>query len=149
MGGYLPTETPGGCDNALGVGGQQLTVGPRFVPVPVQEGPAADLDQVLIAGVVVGQERQVVTDVLLPGRPIETRAPAHIGLHTEDRFDSRLPRRLVELHSPVEDPMVGHRHRGLAIGRHRLHDLGHPRRPVQHRVLGVEMEMSEIGACAH
>ena len=43
----------------------------------------------------------------------------------------------------VHVAVVGDADRGLAVGRGRGHDLADPRRTVEHRVLGVQMQMDE------
>ena len=54
-----------------------------------------------------------------------------------------LARRLVEREDAVHVAVVGDADRGLAVGRGRRDDLADPRRTVEHRVLGVEVQMDE------
>ena len=51
--------------------------------------------------------------------------------------------RLVQLERAVHVPVVGDADRGLPVGGGRGHDLADPRRTVEHRVLGVEVQMDE------
>ncbi len=52
-------------------------------------------------------------------------------------------RRFVERQDAVHVAVVGDADRRLAVGRRRGHDLADPRRTVEHRVLGVEVQMDE------
>ena len=51
--------------------------------------------------------------------------------------------RLVEVEDPVHVAVVGDADRRLAVGRGRGHDVVDPGRAVEHRVLGVHVEVGE------
>ena len=91
----------------------------------------------------------MVADVLPSGRAVEPRPRRDIGLHAQNGFDPRLPRRPIELHCAIEDPMIGHRHRRLAVGGYRRHDLPHPGGAIQHGVFSVQVKMGETFRAAH
>ena len=59
------------------------------------------------------------------------------------RLDAGVARGLVHRSDAVHVAVVGDADRGLAVGGRRGHDLADPRRTVEHRVLGVEMQMDE------
>ena len=60
---HVPTEAPGGGDQALGVLLEQLPVDAGLVVVALHEGEARQLDEVLVAGLVLGQQREVVVEL--------------------------------------------------------------------------------------
>ena len=61
---HVAAEAPGGGDDAFGVVGQQLPVDLGLAVVALEERPARELDQVPVAGVVLGQQGQVVVGLL-------------------------------------------------------------------------------------
>ena len=61
----------------------------------------------------------------------------------EHRLDARGLGRGVQLERAVHVAVVGDADRRLPVGRGGRDDLADPRRPVEHRVLGVEMQMDE------
>ena len=67
----------------------------------------------------------------------------HVRLGADDRREVGFARGAVEVEDAVHVPVVGDADRGLAVGRGGGHDLGDARRTVEHRVLGVEVEVDE------
>ena len=141
-------QTAGQRDHAVCVALDLVKVDRRLAAVEsFQEACRGELHQVAIAGVACGQQRQVVA-LHLRGR----FGPAHpcggggvvvdeIDLTADDRLDTVLGARLVQLHGAVHHTVVGEAQRGLAelrrAGRERV-DLA---RPVEQRVLGVDVQM--------
>ena len=154
---HLPGRAAGGDDDAVGVLGDELGVHPRpLAQLALEGGQRGQLEQVAQAGGVLGQHRQVrvgaaagdvvgllagVTPGDAPG--VETRARRYIGFDADDRLDPGLCRRVVELAGPEHVSVIGHPDRGhlqpFRLGEHRR-DL---RGTVQHRVLGVVMQVHE------
>jgi hypothetical protein len=66
-----------------------------------------------------------------------------VELGADDRLDSLLLGRLVEVEDPVHVAVIGDPHRRLTVGRGGGDHIGHPRRAIEHRELGVQMEMGE------
>jgi len=60
---HMATQAAGGGDHALGVLRQQLPVEPWLVVVPLEERLGTQLDEVLVAGEVLGQQREVVVEL--------------------------------------------------------------------------------------
>ncbi len=120
---------------------EQLPVAARLVVVAVEVGVARDLDEVAVALVRLGEHREVEDLVLAALRPVEARRVREVALHADDRLDADLVRGLVHRQSAVHVAVVGDAYGGLAIGRRGRDDLADPRRTVEHRVLGVQMEM--------
>src|SRR5262249_39286718 len=71
------------------------------------------------------------------------RGVGEVALHPEDRLDAGLARRRVHRERAVHVAVVGDADCGLAVGRGRRDDVADARRAVEHRVLGVQMEMDE------
>ena len=152
----VAAEAGRGGDEALAVLVEQLPVDAGLVEVPLEEGPAGQLDHVPVAGPVLGQQGQVVVELpatlgVAPGvvQPAPTRralGPAlvgHVGLGADDRRDPGVTTGLVEVQDPVHVAVVGDGQRGLAVGLGRGHRVAHPRRTVEHRELGVVVEVDE------
>ena len=153
-------EAAGGGDEALGVALEQLPVEPGLVVVALEVGGRRQLEEVAVALVRLGQEGQVVVELLAPAgvaTGVVDLAPAdrtlvaglggHVGLGADDRVDAGLAARRVEVEDPVHVPVVGDPEGRLAVGHGRLDEVVHPRRPVQHRELGVGVEVGERPCC--
>ncbi len=151
---HLAAGAAGGGDDARGVLGDQLTVHPRFAEVALQRGPGGQPEQVVHAFRGLGQQRHVrvragpgdVVVLLRRGAPAHGLAvPAmlggDVGLDADDRLDPRLGGLGPEIVGPVEVAVVGHGHRGHALALALREHVLQPRGPVQHRVLGVHVEV--------
>jgi len=68
-----------------------------------------------------------------------------LQLGAEDRFDAELLRRLVERDRTEHVSVIGEGYRGHALLLDLLDEVLHLHRAVQHRVLGVDVEMDEVG----
>ena len=99
----VAAEAAGGGDEALVVLREQLPVEARLVVVALEEGPAGELDQVAVADVVLGQQREVVVELLAAlgvaagvvdaapaGRALAAVVVGHVGLGADDRLDALL-----------------------------------------------------------
>ena len=133
-------ETAGESDQPLRVLLEQLPVDPGLVVVALEVAERGELDQVRVALVRLGEERQVRV-------PLRLRAAVVRDVHlaADDGLDALLSRLPMELDGAGERPVVGERD-----GRHlepcRLrHEVGDPARPVEDRVLRVDVEMDERG----
>ena len=154
---HLPGRAAGGRDDARRVFGDDLGVHARpLAQLALEGGQRGQLEQVAQARRVLGDHRQVgvgaaardvvalltgVTPQDPPG--IKTRSGSYIRLDTDDRLDAGLGRRVVELAGTEHVSVVGHPDRGhlqpLHLGEHGR-DL---RGTVQHRVLGVVVQVDE------
>ena len=119
---------------------QDLPVHTGLVVVALHVGPAGQLDQVLVAGVGLGQEGQVVVELaasvdlaagvvdLAPaGRALRAGVVGHVGLGADDGLDALLAALLVELEHPVHVAVIGDAEGRHAVGhglRHELVELG-------------------------
>jgi hypothetical protein len=127
-------------DQSLRVALEQLPVDARLVVVALEVAGRGELDQVAVAGVVLGQQREV--GVALPlGPPVL----GDVELATQDRLDALLASLLVELDRAGERPVIGERdRRHLELGGP-LRERRDPTRPVEDRVLRVDVQMDEAG----
>ena len=142
--------------DALGVLGQDLPVHLGLVVVALEEGSAGDLDEVAVARLAIRQQGQVVVELVaggrlsaavvhlaLPGGALVAALVGHVGLDAQDGLHAAGAAGLVERHDPVEVPVVGYPERRLAVGRGGRHERFDPRGAVEHRVLGVGVQVNE------
>src|SRR5581483_6283231 len=159
---HVATEAAGGRDHAVAVVGEHLPVDLGLAVVALEEPPARELDQVAVAGVVLRQQREVVPRLLAAlaltagvvdlAAGVDALVPAFVGLvrlEADDRGDAGLAASPVERQDPVHVAVVGDAERGLAVGGGRGHEVVHPGGPVQHRELGVGVEVDEALPVSH
>ena len=141
--GHRAAETPAGGDETLRVLLEQLEVDARLVVVAVEVRVRRDLDEVAVPLGGLGEHREVVDVVVVAARPVEPARGDHVGLGADDRRETGVARGAVEVDDAVHVPVVGDADRGLTVGCGGGHDVLDACRAVEHRVLGVEMEMHE------
>ena len=152
----VAAEAPGGRDEPVVVLGEELPIQPGLVVVPLEERLARELDQVAVADLVLGQQGQVVVELLAPlrvtARVVDAAAArralaavvvGHVGLGADDRLDPLPPALLVELERPVHVAVIGDAESRLTVGDRPCHQLVEPGRSVEHRELGVDVEVGE------
>ncbi len=140
---HMAAQTAGGGDDPLGVAAEKIQIHPRFVVVPLEVGPADELHQIAVSGLVLRQQGHVVPNVLGPRRPVETTSRRHICFDADDGFDPDGRRRFVEVDDAVHHAVIGDGDRRLPVCLHRLHEVGDPSSSVEHRELGVNMKVGE------
>ena len=119
---------------------EQLPVDARLVVVALEVAERAELDQVRVAGVVGGEERQVRVALRERAAIVDD-----VHLAAEDRLDPLLGGGLVEVDRAGHRAVVGERHGGhLELGR-LPRERRDPARPVEDRVLGVDVQVDERG----
>jgi hypothetical protein len=153
----LPSDAAGGGDQPVGVAGEQLAVDARLEVVALHRGQRAHPEEVVHAVGGAGQQRHVrvcaaAPDVLAAGRVVAPADPGlvapggargEIGLDADDGLDAVAAGLGPELVGAEDIAVVGrgdgrHPHRGR--GPEQLVDA---RRTVQHRVLGVNVQVRE------
>jgi hypothetical protein len=146
----LAAQTPGQDDQALAVLRQEFCIDPRLVPVALEVGASGELDEVAVPGVVDGKRGQVVVAVAV-GRAglVVARPVGLVQLGAQDRCDPLRRCGPEELDQAKQDAVVGHGHGRLPVGGHGIHQVPDPRRPVEHRVLGVDVEVDELVRRGH
>ncbi len=153
---HLAAGAAGGGDDPLRVPGEQFAVHPGLAEVTLQGGQRGEPEQVVHTLGGLGEQRHVrvgararhVVVALRGGAPANRLlVPAVLGrdvrLDADDRLDAGRPRLRPEVVGAVDVAVVGDgdgRHaRALALGEQVLQ----PRRAVQHRVLGVHVQVRE------
>ena len=145
-GGDLPSQTGGSADQPFRVLGQELPVDPRLVVETVQVGTRDKLEEVLIAGPVLGEEDQVVVG-LLPlarRRPIGSAARGHVDFAPQDRPDPLLAALFEEPDGAEEVPMIRNGDGGHLKGHRLVHHLLDLLRSVEEGELGMVVEVDEV-----
>ena len=133
-------EAPRERDHTGRVAPEELPVDTRLVVVALEVPERAELDQVAVARVVGCQQREVRVALRLRPSIVDD-----VDLAAEDRLDALVARRLVELDRARHRAVVGERHgRHLELGR-LCGQRRDPARPVEDRVLGVDVEVDELG----
>ena len=140
---HRAAETSRGGDQTLRVLLEQLEVDARLVVVAVEVRVRRDLDEVAVSLGGLGEDREVVDVVVVATRPVEPARGDHVGLGADDGRETGVARGAVEVDDAVHVPVVGDADRGLTVGRGGGHHVLDAGRAVEHRVLGVQMEMDE------
>ena len=119
---------------------EQLPVDARLVVVALEVAEAGELDQVRVAGVVGGEQREVGVALL-----VRLAVVGDVDLAADDGLDAGVAGRLPELDGARHRAVVGEAdRRHLELGGPR-DEVGNPARPVEDRVLGVDVEVDEFG----
>ena len=84
-----------------------------------------------------------VVDAAPPDRALVTGLRGHVGLGADDRRDAAFAALLVEVEDAVHVAVIGDRQSGLAVGHRGGDQVADPRRSVEHRVLGVGVQVHE------
>jgi len=147
-------------DQPTGVLTEQFAVHPRpLPPLPLERRTGPEAHEVVEALVVTSPERGVGVgapggDVVVPLRggppghpgPVPPGGPrGEVRLDPDDGLDAVLPGRAVEVVGPEQVPVVGDAEAGLPEVDGLLEERLELRGPVQHRVLGVDVEVCEGG----
>jgi hypothetical protein len=120
---------------------EELPVDPRLVVVALEVAERAELDEVPVADVVGGEERQVRVALVLLAAVVD-----HIDLAADDRPDALVLRRLEELDRARHRAVVGQGHRRHLELRGLPRKRRDPAGPVEDRVLGVDVQVDERDA---
>ena len=124
---------------------ENLAIDPRLEIEAFEERLRGELEQVGEAGLVTGQEREVVARILLAaGVFLKPAAGRDVGLVADHRVDTGRLRRLVKLERAVKVAVVGDRE-GVHPQLDRAIDESIDRaRPVEQAVVAVAVEMGEM-----
>ena len=154
--GHHAAQAAGCRDETVVIALQQLPVDARLVVVTLEVGGRRELDEVPVALCGLSEDGQVVVELLAslplaarvvdaapPYRALVTGLRCHVGLGADDRRDAALAALFVEVEDAVHVAVIGDRQSGLAIGHRSGNQISDPRRPVEHRVLGVRVQVDE------
>ena len=130
--------------------GEDLLVDAGLVVHPFHLADRAEAHQVHIAGVVSGEQRQMVGVAVDAALAHEPRARGDVDLTADDRLDPRVLAGFVEVDGAVHDAVVREADRGhlelRGAAHHRLDAAG----AIEQRVLGVIVEVDEgLGGVRH
>lgn len=154
---HLPGRAAGRGHQAVGVLGEDVGVHPGpLADEALGVGTRAELHQVLQAGLVprpdghvgVVATRRDVVALLVRLAPqhrllVHARLGRDVRLDAEDGLHPGAGRLLVEVVGAVHVAMVGDRDRGHLQLAHEFEHLLQPRRSVEHRILGVDVQMNK------
>jgi hypothetical protein len=85
----------------------------------------------------------MVSRVALVIRPVFDCARRHVGLATDDRFDSGVRSRLIKFNRAVQISVIGDGHRRHLEFRGLFHQLLHPHRSIEEGIFRMEMKVNE------
>ncbi len=145
-----------GGDDPFVIALQQFPVGPGLVPVPREVRLRGQFQEVLVAAIALGQQRQVVVELVAllhlatgvvhaaPAQgPLQAALGRHVGLDPDYWLHAGLVGGLIKIQDAVHIAVVGYGNGGLAVGRGPLDDFLDPGRPVQHGKLSVQVQVGE------
>ena len=154
--GHHAAKAAGRRDETLVIALQQLPVDAGLVVVALQVSGRRELDEVAVTLSRLGKDGQVVVELLAslafaarvvdaapPYRALVARPRCHVGLGADDGREAARPALLVEVEDAVHVAVIGDRESRLAIGHRCDNQFSDPRRPVEHRVLGVSVQVDE------
>ena len=160
---HLGVEAAREHEEAVGVLGEQLVVHSRLVVEAFEVGLGDELDQVAIARLVSHENRGVARTLVAAvlARALEAATRRDVELGADDGLDAGLLARRVEVDSPEEVAVIGEGEGGkaqlggagdeahvlflLPLPFHAL-DLLELGGPVEEAVLGMHVEVDEVGA---
>ncbi len=135
-------------DQACAVGGQHLHVDAWLVVEAFDLGDGGELHEVLVAGAIHGEQDQVESGLARAlGRLVEAVVGGDVELAADDGLDPSLLRLDIELESAIHGAVVGDGHALHAVFLALGEQIADPDGPVEQAVLGVDMEVDEIGGC--
>ena len=137
-------EAAGEGDEPVGVALEQLPVDARLVVVALEVAEAGELDEVLVAGGRLREERQVRVALRLGAAVV-----GDVDLAADDGLDPVLLRRLDEVDRAGEGAVVGERHGGHLQLRGARGEGRNAARAVQDRVLRVDVKVDERSGLGH
>ena len=144
--GDFPAEAGRKRDEPFAAFGEQRAVDPRLVVEALLKTLGDELDQVLVARVILGQQNEMVVGLFLAlcGLPIAAVARRHVRFDSDDRADPLLERLLIELDGAEQIAVVrdGDRLHPECDGL--LEHLVDLLRAVEKRELGMVVEVDEF-----
>ena len=138
----LSGKAGGRGDNSFVELAQQIQVHTRFVVKSLCEGPADDLHQIRVSGIVLRQQNEVVIPVLpVALLTVKARTGRDIDLAADDRLDARRFRGLIKVNHAVHHAVVGNGRGCHAEFFDTADILGDLVGSVQERILRVDVQM--------
>ncbi len=132
-------------DQTAGAILQELPVDPRPVVKALQLSRRGQPTQIAIAFLIFRQQDDVAELAVVGRVSVEPAARGKIHLAADDRLDAGLARLFVKLDGPEQGAVIGGRHGRHAVGGGSFDQIVDADRPVQQAVLGVDVQMNEVG----
>ena len=163
----LAAGAAGGADEPGAVPLEQLPVEARLEVVALEAGQRGQPEEVVHADGVLGPQGHVGVALLaatgagvvgralveaaaeVEGPPLEPALRGVVALEADDRVEAPGLRPLVELVGAVQVAVVGHRDGGHALSLDLVEQVGQPCGTVEHRVLGVHVQVHELLGRGH
>ncbi|MEZ5081244.1 MAG: hypothetical protein R2878_11435 [Thermoleophilia bacterium] len=133
-------------DDPVGVLGHQLVVDARAAVVALEVPLRAELDEVVVALRVLGEQRDV--RAMLAART-SVAIGNQVRLEADDRRDAALACLAVQLDGAAHDAVVGQRRRRLAQLLHAIQQPVDTAGSIQDGVVGVDVEVRERSLAGH
>ena len=150
---HLAGETTGERDEAVLVRGKEFLVDARLVVHALEMGGGDQLDEILVADLILREQDEVMILVaaagVFLGLLFEARTGGHVNFAADDGLDACIHRGLVELDRAEEHAVIGDGQGGEAQFAGALHEPVEAAGTVEQRELRVEMEMDEFGVAGH
>jgi hypothetical protein len=140
-------EAAGEADEPGGVLRERLEVGPRLVIEALEVGVGDELEEVLVAGEVLGEQAEVEDGfALVVGAALllEARSFDEVELAADERLDALGLGGVVELDRAVEIAVIGEGDGGHAELDRAVHQPVDPAAAVEQAVVGVDVEVDEV-----
>ena len=154
---HITRRAPRGADDAVGMFGDELRIHARpLTKLPLVRSQRRELEQIAQAGRVFCQHRLVqvrtggghIVALLVRGAPqhallIQARLRRQVGLDANDRLHTRVHHLAVKRVRAEHITVVSHTHCGHALAHNLLRKHVNFRHAVEHRKLGVVMQVDE------
>ncbi len=134
-------------DQSFGVFREKLLADARLVVETAQRGFRRDLRQVAVAFFVFREHQKMVVGIAVGRGALDVVVVllADVKLAADDRLHAGLVGRIHEMDRAEDIAVVGHGDRGHAQLFHALDELFHVAGAVEHGVVGMEMQVNELG----
>ena len=159
---HLAARAAGRADETGAVALKQLSIESRLVVIPLEAGEGREPEEIVHAGRRLGPQGHVGVAVLAPagrrvlrgslveaaaeveGPPLKPALRGVVALEPDDGVDPQRLRLLVELVGAVQIAVIGHGNRRHIQPLRLREEVRDPCRAVEHRVLGVDMQVDEL-----
>ncbi|MBA7654041.1 hypothetical protein ES703_61915 [subsurface metagenome] len=140
--GNLTNDTTGEGNETIVILLQKLLIHPRFIVETLKMCLGGKLNQILISGLIPGEENKVVI-VFITSLTAEAAAGSEIHLTADNRLYPHLPSGLVKLNHAIHRAVVGNGqavHTQFPGSRYQLWNAAHA---VKQAIFGMDMEVSK------
>ena len=130
---------------------ENFFVDARFVIVALDVGVGDKFDEVFVAGLVFGEEDEVVVNVFAAGTAFlfETRTGRDVNFAADDGLDPFGPDGLIEIDRAVKHAVIGDGERAEFQVVSAFCEFVQAASGIEQRILGVKMQMDKIDVRRH